>query len=96
MSNGCERDDVALQRYYSRDVPTSPHLDTLKKERNGCRLVDLISPLQRASLGVCSLLWKNERKKTCALFTTCLSTTTPCADKEIYCRKMDFSSEEVR
>lgn len=39
------------------------HTDTLKKERNGCRLVDLISPLQRASLRVCSLLWKHEREK---------------------------------
>lgn len=85
-----------LQQIFFRDILTFSSCHAPKKgERNSSGLVGLISPLQRGSYSERSILWKNERRMTCALFTTRLSTTAPCADKAGYCRKMDFSAEEL-
>lgn len=83
-------------RYFSRDILLFSSPWPPKSDRNGCGRVDLISPFQRGSLSVRCLLWKNERRKTCALFTTRLSTAAPSADKAVGCRKMDFSVEKPR
>ena len=66
-----------------------------KRTGNSCSPVGLISPLQRGSCSERSLLLE-ELWMTCALFTTRLGTAAPRPDKADYCRKMDFSAEELR